>query len=414
MSGKSGKIEKELEENKAYLRHVKRYVQAPVHRFAAVTPPELSLLCKGELSALGMPDLAITEAGVEFSGDLSACYLSNLWLRTASRILCRLPAFRAGAAEELFHKVCGVPWELWLNRTLPLHVEAFVEHSRIEHEGVVADTVVAAVRKRFMLQKMEPPGRWKSDQDSTAEPASLEPLKQRMLIHLKKNQCRISLDTTGAHLHQRGYRRRHMGAPLRETLAAGIIMRSGWRGDSPLVDGMCGSGTFAIEAALMGRHLPPGLSRPFLFEKWPAFQEKTWGYLCRKARENALPHSPVPIVGIDHDCEAIAVSRENAFEAGVGEDIRWINEDFFQFHPRDLGLKPGLLLLNPPYGLRLEGGGKELYAPLAIHLRRAFAGWHVAILVPDRSLAVIMGLPSMRFWTIKHGGLSVMVGMTSL
>ena len=106
MSGKSGKIEKELEENKAYLRHVKRYVQAPVHRFAAVTPPELSLLCKEELSALGMPDLAITEAGVEFSGDLSACYLSNLWLRTASRILCRLPAFRAGAAEELFHKDC--------------------------------------------------------------------------------------------------------------------------------------------------------------------------------------------------------------------------------------------------------------------------------------------------------------------
>lgn len=402
------------EGSKAFQRHVKQQIQARVHRFLAITPPELSSLCRDEMAALGLGELESTEAGIEFSGELPQCYLSNLWLRTASRVLCRLPEFRAGAAEELFRRVLRIPWELWLNSGLPLHITAFVEHSRLEHEGAVVDTVLAGVRKRFSLQNMEPPVPWNPEGSGVEAFASLDPDKQRILVHVENNRCRISLDSTGAHLHQRGYRRRHMGAPLRETLAAAILLRAGWQGEIPLVDGMCGSGTLPIEAALLARRLPPGGARPFLFERWPSFQAKTWNYLRHKAMENALPRTTVPIIGMDRDAEAVAVSRENGVQAGVGSDIEWLHEDFLKFNPAKLGLKPGLLVLNPPYGRRLAGGGKELFHPLANHLRSAFAGWKVAILVPDRSLSVILGLPSMRFWTIRHGGLPIMVALARL
>lgn len=397
--------------SKAFLRHVSRYIQSQPHRFAAVTPPELVDVCRAELQDIGFQEAESTPAGVEFEGRIEDCYLANLRLRTAGRILCRLPSFRAGTAEELFHKLTKIRWELWLDPTLPLQVEPHVEYSRIEHEGQMADTVLAGIQRRFSSNRILPPNRWQPPAGETREDDLPFTAHQRVLTRLMKNHCTLSLDTTGAHLHQRGYRLKHTGAPLRETLAAAILMKCGWRGHVPLVDGMCGAGTFAVEAATMARRLAPGLSRNFLFERWPSFQEKTWAYLRRKQAEEALARSPVPIVALDLDSEAVAVARENAGRAGVEGDIRWENSDFFSFRPRDRGLEPGLVAIDPPYGKRMSGGGRDLYERVGAVLRNHFAGWQAVVLAPERPLATLLRLPSARFWDLRHGGMSIVVAM---
>ncbi len=404
--------EKEVGATRAHLRHLKQYVQAPVHRFAAIVPPELISICHDELTLLNFPSLQVTEAGVEFSGKLRVCYLPHLALRTASRILCRLPSFRAGVVQELFHKVLTSRWELWLNPEIPLDVRGFVWNSRISHEGLVALTVLQGIVKRFQSQQLAPPARW--DPDHGGEPPKDTALRQRVLVHLRENHCEISLDTTGDHLHRRGYRLEHTGAPLRETLAAAILLRSRWNGHVPLVDGMCGAGTIPIEAAMLARHLPPGGQRSFLFERWPSFQAKTWNHLRRERLGQALARSPAPILALDEDAGALAVARKNAQRAGVDHDIRWQCADFFTFTPQAYELPPGLLVLDPPYGKRLEGGGKELYERLGLHLRRFFEGWQTAILAPSKAMAMCLKIPSMRFWPIHHGGSPIIVALARL
>jgi len=397
---------------KAHQRHLKQQVLAPVYRFAAIVPPELASLCQDEAVALGLPSPLKSDAGIEFSGKLKACYLPNLSLRTASRILCRLPSFRAGVVSELFHKVLSGRWELWLNPAIPLEIKGFVWNSRISHEGLVALTVMQGIAKRFQALQLTPPVRWSpagGEEGSAGHSA-----KQRILVHLRSNHCEISLDTTGEHLHRRGYRLEHSGAPLRETLAAGILLRSQWHGQRPLVDGMCGAGTIAIEAALLARRLPPGGRRSFLFQAWPSFQEKSWNHLHKEALKQVLAHSPVPILALDRDLGALAIARKNAERAGVGDDIQWQAADFFDFKPQDHRLAPGLLVLDPPYGRRLESGGRDFYERLGLQLRQVFEGWHLAILAPSKATALSLKLPSMRFWTISHGGSPIVVVLAKL
>jgi 23S rRNA G2445 N2-methylase RlmL len=205
-----------------------------------------------------------------------------------------------------------------------------------------------------------------------------------------------------------------MGAPLRETLAAAILFKIGWKGDSPLVDGMCGAGTTPIEAVLMVRRLPPGLNRFFLFEKWPAFQPKTWAYLRRKAVENAVTFPSFPVIGVDHDSKAIETAVRNAKNAAVDKDVQWECMDFFNFQPSHFNLMPGVLILNPPYGKRLRGGGEEFYNRLGSHLRQFFKGWRVAVLVPNVGPAVRLGIKPVRFWRIVHGGSPVLVVLAQI
>jgi putative N6-adenine-specific DNA methylase len=383
----------------ALSRRIKTHITGPEHRFAITTPPELAPLCLDEASSLDIAVPELSEAGVEFTGRLKDAYTANLWLRTAGRVLCRLESFRAGVAEELFYKASRIPWELWLSREIPIDIEAGVQYSRISSEGRVAEIIQQAIEKCIGHPGMP--------QGAGAE------LRQKILVRLVDNHCLISLDTSGAHLHQRGYRLRHSGAPLRETLAAAILRKAGWKGEEPLVDGMCGSGVFPIEAALLARRIAPGLAREFLFQKWPSFQEKTWEFLRRKAGETALPKAPQPIVGIDIDPEAIGIAGENSARAGTGADISWENRDFLDFFPDKEGLGKGLVVLNPPYGVRMAAGGTGLYEKIGAHLRLNFKGWRYAVLAKSRLEAAALGAGRMRLWNIRHGGLSIVVAIGS-
>jgi len=394
-----------VRETKAFGRHIKRHVLATEHRIAAITPPEFVHLCEKELRDAGFEELSVTEAGIEFTEKLTACYLCNLWLRTASRILCRVDYFRSGAIEQLFNRVSTFRWELWLNSKIRPQIEVHVKRSRIQHEGLIEKTVLEGIQKRFTDVRLVPPAQCELQREEAGYQSKVV---QRIIVRIISNHCEISLDTSGAHLHQRGYRLVHAGAPLRETLAAAILMKAGWHGDRPIIDGMSGSGTVPIEASLLARRLPPGFMRSFLFEEWPAFQEKTWRYLLRKASDSALSKSPVPIIAIEEDPGAIAVSKQNAKQAGVSGDILWHQADFFSIQPQTLNLAPGLLFLNPPYGKRLEQK-EDLYERLGAHLRRFYKGWQVVIMAPDRTQATRLKFDRARYWHVKHGGIPIMV-----
>lgn len=388
---------------KVYERRVRIHVVGPLHRFAAIVAPEIAPVCLREIESLGIRGAELTEAGVEFPGRLKDAYACNLWLRTASRVLIRLPEFRAGISEEFFYKVSRIPWDLWIDSAIALDIESHVEYSRISHEGKAAELLADGIAKVFRERGIEAACvRGKTPEGAQA---------QRIILRLIRNHCQISLDTTGVHLHERGYRSMHTGAPLRETLAAAILLRSEWAGEGTLLDGMCGSGTFPIEAALIARKLPPGIERGFLFEKWPSFRKATLEYMRRCARESVLDKCRGAVVGIDRDPEAIRIAGENAARAGVNGDIAWKEKDFFDFDPRAEGLEPGLLVLNPPYGKRLEGGGMTLYEKLGPHLRRFYAGWKIAILAASRSHAAALRVGPTRMWSIRHGGLPVVVAL---
>lgn len=401
-------------DNKAFWRHVRRQVQAQVHRFAAIVPRELQPLCRQELVELAIGELQLSEAGVEFTGRLAACMQANLWLRTGSRVLCRLPDFRVGVVGELIHKALAIPWEYWLNAALPLSIQSHAGRSRLDHEGVITETVLKAIQQRFQGHGLPVPEPWSAPRGR--ERTDETQWVQRVLVRIESNRCEISLDTTGHHLHQRGYRRQHTGAPLRETLAAAILLRTDWRGDRALVDGMCGAGTVAIEAALLARHIPPGIGREFLFEKWPGHQAKTWDYIRRRAQAAALPRVPAPIVALDWDRIVLRVAEENAMRAGVRDDIQWESSDFLAFRPSALDLAPGLVVLDPPYGIRTQGTDDlpGFYRRLGAHLRQSFKGWQVAVATPSPDLAKELGFRQPRRWWVPHGGIPVCVCLTTI
>jgi putative N6-adenine-specific DNA methylase len=385
-----------------------------VHRFAAIVPLELQALCRDELAELGIGDLELSEGGVEFKGRLAACMQANLWLRTASRVLCRLPDFRVGVVGELFHKVSAIRWEYWLSAAVPLLIQSHAARSRVDHEGLIGDTTLRAIQQRFRECGYPVPGAWESPRGS--DQANESNRVQRLFVRLEANRCEISLDTSGHHLHQRGYRRRHTGAPLRETLAAAILLQTGWQGDRPLVDGMCGAGTAAIEGALLARRIPPGAGREFLFEHWPGHEAKTWDYLRRKAQEAALPRAPIPIVALDQDRHALRIARDNASRTGVQDDIRWEQGDFLAFYPGALQLAPGLVILDPPYGVRMQGTEDlpAFYRLLGAHLRNAFKGWQAAVAAPTPELARALGFKRQRLWRLPHGGIPLSVCLATI
>ncbi len=391
---------------KRFKRLVRRYLRAPLHRFAVIAPPSLKSVCATELKDMGLSGLHESDAGVEFVGKWSECYRANLWSATGSRVLWRVAEFRAGALEELHNRLTALRWELFINPAIPLRVDVFLGRGRITDRNLAEKAVRQAVMRRIRCADLDPGGlrcERKRDRDREC---------QRLLIRLERNRCLASLDTSGKRLHLRGYRLQHTGAPMRESLAAAVLRKIGWRGDRPLVDAMTGSGTVAIEAALAARRIPPGSERSFTFQKWPFFFANAWNFLLKEARRGILERCPVEIVAVDRNADALRVARANAARAGVVGDINWMEADFLQWGPSLAGRPPGVLIVDPPYGKRLQGGGGVFYRDLGRVLKQYFRGWQVAVLAPDPGLLSRLGLGTIRLWRVQHGGLPVSVAIT--
>ncbi len=328
--------------------------------------------------------------GVQFTCDIAGVYASNLHLRTASRIIVRLGAFRASTFHELERRARRLPWPTFVSPGAKLEVRVSSRKSRLYHQEALAQRVGTFVR------------------EATGEPSGSQApaVEQAIAVRLYRDQCTISVDSSGELLHRRGYRQATAKAPLRETLGAAMLLASGWDGSKPLLDPMCGSGTIPIEAALLARRIAPGLGRRFAFEAWPEFDAELWKRLRREAGERVSPSAAVAILGSDRDEGAVAAARANAERAGVGADITFRRAAISAIEPPG---QAGWLVTNPPYGVRVGERLRlrDLYAQLGNVARRCCPGWRLALLSVHADLERQIAVPLERTHETLNGGIRV-------
>lgn len=352
----------------------------------AVAAPGLEPLVEAELRRLGAARVRPLAGGVAFEGEPPALWSANLQLRTATRVLLRLGRVRASALGELRRAVAALPWAQTLGQVGAMRIEATCQGSRIWHTGAAAERVEQGARDALGAHGDGP--------------------EVHVVARVRGDHCTVSLDTSGEPLHRRSWRLEGAKAPLRETLAAALLMVAGYDGSEPLVDPLCGSGTIPIEAASLAMGLPPGAHRRFAFMDWPSFDPAAWSRLRDDALARALPRPPAPIAGSDRDAGAVAMAVRNAERAGLAEHVRFERRPVSDARP--CGAR-GLVVCNPPYGARIGGGNlRDLYAALGNLLRREFTGWRLALLTTDRRLATATGVRlESESEPIAHGGLRV-------
>ena len=359
--------------------------------YFATTAKGLEEVLSRELVNLGLKVEEVTTGGVAFSGSRRDAYRACLWLRTANRILQPIGKFPCRSADMLYTRVRELPWKDYLSPEMTIAVDAKLRNSQLSHSKYVAlktkDAIVDTMRDR-------------TGQRPNVDPGSPD---LRINVHLANDRCTLSLDLTGDGLHRRGYRQDLTVAPLRETLAAGLIGLSGWQGDTSFVDPMCGSGTLPLEACLLASRRAPGLfGRSYGFERWQDIDRALWQEVKEEAREQALQTAPVAIWGADKDGRALKTARNNAARADLKEMIHWQHTEFANLQPPEM---PGTLLLNPPYGERLGDclALEPLYRSIGDTLKQRWTGWTAWVLTGNLQLAKKVGLKASRRLVLYNG-----------
>jgi putative N6-adenine-specific DNA methylase len=354
----------------------------------AITAPGLEPLVARELDALGVRGTAVP-GGVTFHATSDQLYAANLWLRIASRVIVRLASFHAATFYELERHAKRVSFERFIAPGSAVDIRVSCRKSRLYHSDAVAERIRRAIDRR------------------TGSVVSASESGALVIVRLSHDECTVSIDSSGALLHRRGYRLATAKAPMRETLAAAML--SGWTGETALVDPFCGSGTIAIEAALIARHRAPGISRSFGFMQWPEYDSARWATVYEKAGAGEQSTIRVPIIAADRDAGGIAATRANAERAGVIEDIEIKTQSISEL---EAPATHGWLVTNPPWGVRVGDQAKlrDLYARLGQVARKTLPGWHVAILAPEASsLARATQLPLTPALRTVNGGIPVAI-----
>jgi putative N6-adenine-specific DNA methylase len=368
--------------------------------FFASCAPGVEVFTENELRSLGLENgLQAESGGVTFRGGLEVLYRANLHLRTASRVLVRLGNFfYARTFAELRERAARLPWERFLRPGQPVILRITCHKSKLYHSEAVAERIQESINERL--------GRPSPRRKPLVE--EFDGQTQVVLARLDADRVSVSVDSSGELLHRRGYRLAVAKAPLRETLAAVLLMASGWDLASPLLDPFCGSGAIPIEAALMARRIAPGLNRSFAFMDWPFFDASLWESALADARAAVRP-CPAILQASDRDAGAIEMARANAGRAGVAGDIEFTCRAVSDIQPPP---GPGWVVSNPPYGMRVSQGKdlRNLYAQLGNVLRRACPGWQVSLLCSDRILLGHTGLGLEDALSLVNGGLPVRVG----
>lgn len=374
----------------------------------AVTAPGLEHLTAAELRAVGSAVGSQEPGGVAFESAPGILYAANLQLRTASRIVVRAARFHAASFAELEREAHGVTWARWVPAGGAVHFRVTSRKSRLYHQDAVAERLERAVLAAIPGTRAV---RAPSDADRLDDDVAALPGVQRFLVRIVDDELVLSADSSGALLHRRGYRQAVGKAPLRETLAAALLMASEWDGSVPLVDPMCGSGTIPIEAALLARRIPPGWQRRFAFERWPEFKPSVWAYVRGEAGKEMLERAPAPIVAADRDAGAIEAVRANAERAGVLADLtaHCAALSTTLTDPAIAALPPGLVLTNPPFGVRVGDSGRlrDLYASLGNLMRGPLPEWSLAFVTSDPALAAATSLPLQLLLETTTGGLRI-------
>ncbi|HEX7096287.1 MAG TPA: THUMP domain-containing protein [Acidimicrobiales bacterium] len=352
-----------------------------------VCAPGLEAVLTGELADLRLRPRRTVRGGVEVRATTRQLYAANVWLRSASRVLVRAGRFRAQTFDALERRLGCIDWSPWISEAVRVRVRASCSGSRLHHSGAVAERVGRVVRGT-------------NDADAP---------EQLVVVRVHRDVVTVSVDASGEHLHRRGWRLATGKAPLRETLAAAMVLASGWRGETPLVDPLCGSGTIAIEAALLAQGRAPGAGRPFAFQRWPSFEPGTWASVredVRRADAEASRRFIPPIVAADRDAGAVAAARANAERAGVSAVVEMWRQPIAATLAA-LPSPPGWVITNPPYGARVGGTDlRDLYATLG-RVVRAPVPWNLGVLVADRVLAGQIGTRLEDRFRTTNGGIPV-------
>jgi len=291
-----------------------------------------------ELTQLGANDVQIGRRMVSFTGDKELMYRANFQLHTAIRILKPIRNFKAKSADDVYEEIKKIDWTEYLGPEKTFAVDAVVFSEEFRHSKFVSYKVKDAIVDQFREKTGKRPN------ISVANPDI------RLNIHIAEDNCTLSLDSSGESLHRRGYRQESVEAPLNEVLAAGMILMSGWQGETDFIDPMCGSGTLLIEAALIAKNMAPGLFRKeYAFEKWPDFDADLFDYIYNDdSQEREFSHH---IYGYDIDIKAVNTACLNAKAAGLSADISIEQQDFKDFsQPQN----KSIIITNPPYGERIS------------------------------------------------------------
>jgi len=369
------------------------------YRFFATVPKNMESLVVEELQALGVDEVSETRAGAGFSASLAEAYRVCLWSRVANRILLVLREVPAATPDALYEGALDIPWEDHLEQEGSFSVDFSTSASKITHSHFGALRVKDAIVDRFRARFGSRPSVEKGRPDI------------RINVYLYRDMATISLDLSGESLHLRGYRKQGLSAPLKENLAAAILMRAGWPAEAekgrPLVDPMCGSGTLPIEAALIAADSAPGLGREYWgFTGWKLHDAGAWEVLLDEAtsRRRAGMERLPDIRGYDRDPRAVSVAIANAERAGLHGKLHFEKKDISECRPVGQNA-PGLLVANPPYGERLDvqGGLPALYALLGQTLKSHFPGWRAGVFTGNPELGKRFGLRAKRIHSLYNG-----------
>lgn len=350
-----------------------------------VVPPGLEELARLELGSFGIIGKS-TIGGVEFSGPVSNLYSANYYSRVGVKVLARIGMpFYARSDNELGQKAMNLPWERWIGKGYVVTFHVTCKRSKLIHTGMVENIIRSAIQKKVTIA---------SEADPSKPNASV-------VVRIYEDLVTISIDSSGEPLYKRGYRQEVTRSPMRENLAAALIMCSGWNSSQPLIDPFCGSGTIPIEAAMIASRIPPGRDREFAFTTWPGYDVVTFN----NVRDSRLPSPrPVEISGYDRDDGAIEISKRNAARAGLSDQIIFKSQSISYLQE---STPNGVIVTNPPYGERISAGMdlRNLYAQLGNVMKQALSTWSVTLITNDKMVAGHSGLKFRNILTTDNGGI---------
>ena len=374
----------------------RKYMADSLLDLYSITAPGLERVTASELAALGVTSGTETHGGIVWRGAMRDLYRANLWLRTATRVLVRVSSFHAGSFAELERRAKTIPWGRFVRARDHVRFRVTCHKSALYHSDAVAqrlgESVSAATGCTVGV-------------DPEVEDENATFAEQLFIVRIDHDIVTVSADSSGTLLHKRGYRLATAKAPMRETLAAAMLLSCGWAGKEPLVDPLCGSGTIPIEAALIARNMAPGANREFRFERWPGFDRGSWQLLREEALAGAAESAASSIVASDRDAGAIDAAMSNAVRAGVGGDVQIVQQPLSTASPTDD--HAGWLVTNPPYGVRVGTDVRNLYARLGSMMRTSFAGWRLGILSASPELDRQLGMPLEQLFETKNGGITI-------
>jgi putative N6-adenine-specific DNA methylase len=352
----------------------------------------LESVVKRELINLGYTDIKVENGKVTFVGDVSDIAKANIWLRTADRVLLKMGEFKALSFEELFEKTKALPWEEWITEDGEFTVVGKSVKSKLysisDCQAIVKKAVVEKLKTKYNTEWFKETGP-----------------KFTIQVALLNDIATLTIDTSGEGLHKRGYRNKALEAPIKETLASALVQLSYWNPERLLLDPFCGSGTIAIEAAMIGKNIAPGLQRNFASEEWPRIGKDIWKKVRTEALKAIKQDLELKILASDIDSDAIEVAKENAFNAGVDDCIEFSVKDATSIKIKE---QYGVIVTNPPYGERL--GEKKEIQDLYRNMSKVFKKldtWSIYVLTSYERFEKVFGRKADKKRKLYNGKIKV-------